>query len=798
MKKAVSMLLSVVLSLSLFAGFGQTAFAAEEESTAGAGLQEYLEELMSREQNEDGSYALDEDVVYVIDDGEAYAQGTLVDAKSGEKIAWATLKLVDEQGNAVLNANGKAISGFTTTAGKFKLPVPSSDVFEKTYYLEVDAKNAQSGWDKLPEEGVPGLSSKEYDSRTLKVQYVNAKLFREEYAQWVEENMQPGAEELLAICRELTGKEGEDTFWVEYIGFPYKLQDLYEAASESEDLGMSYEEVLSYVETLQEDTSKLVNIDWDEFWDEAEAEAKGGPWYERTWNWMSRMGEGYGQYWLAKYMPWVDTPLNEKIKNDPDFAREFYKEMFVNSLVDLALLGIGGLPGKTAGVGSLEIAVNGTRVTEMQARMAEYAISKSLLNMQKTWSPSTVSMTINMMEKDAGIVAVLTKSDILKMLKLEDCPEIIREAAKGEGFAALKGQDTVGVRIPAKLLTEMEEAGLSVSRIRSQVLAELKNIQKTMVLRLENGAEVAIDEAGLDALVSSASMELVENAVGAEAAEALNAGGMLQKMICNEVREQIGWNAAFAKESEAGAAAGAAGTAITGTTKYLDFEIIQNALVKVLNQQVEEHVAALKTKYVGAVAGTARQKARQAAMDEIGEGVEALATLKDPDKVLKLYYAKVAEQLAAAQQALAQTKTDMIVQLELNDEKYGVAGELMARAAAENMAESAGMSEHALQAMKADNEKFRNEVTPRRVLDSMIEEYGEEGASKKFILTHEVGHLLAGLHSDTVSVMFIEIQETGDSYARVRFMSQGSLTPNIISTAGIPTPFDDSIGAAAM
>ena len=30
MKKAVSMLLSVVLSLSLFAGFGQTAFAAEE------------------------------------------------------------------------------------------------------------------------------------------------------------------------------------------------------------------------------------------------------------------------------------------------------------------------------------------------------------------------------------------------------------------------------------------------------------------------------------------------------------------------------------------------------------------------------------------------------------------------------------------------------------------------------------------------------------------------------------------------------------------------------------------------
>ena len=189
MKKAVSMLLSVVLSLSLFAGFGQTAFAAEEESTAGAGLQEYLEELMSREQNEDGSYALDEDVVYVIDDGEAYAQGTLVDAKSREKIAWATLKLVDEQGNAVLNAGGKAISGFTTTAGKFKLPVPSSDVFEKTYYLEVDAKNAQSGWDKLPEEGVPGLSSKEYDSRTLKVQYVNAKLFREEYAQWVEENM---------------------------------------------------------------------------------------------------------------------------------------------------------------------------------------------------------------------------------------------------------------------------------------------------------------------------------------------------------------------------------------------------------------------------------------------------------------------------------------------------------------------------------------------------------------------------------------------------------------------------------
>ena len=78
MKKAVSMLLSVVLSLSLFAGFGQTAFAAEEESTAGAGLQEYLEELMSREQNEDGSYALDEDIVYAIDDGEAYAQGMCI------------------------------------------------------------------------------------------------------------------------------------------------------------------------------------------------------------------------------------------------------------------------------------------------------------------------------------------------------------------------------------------------------------------------------------------------------------------------------------------------------------------------------------------------------------------------------------------------------------------------------------------------------------------------------------------------------------------------------------------------
>ena len=68
MKKAVSMLLSVVLSLSLFAGFGQTAFAAEEE-TAGVDIQAYLEELMSLEQNEDGSYALDEDVVYVIDDG---------------------------------------------------------------------------------------------------------------------------------------------------------------------------------------------------------------------------------------------------------------------------------------------------------------------------------------------------------------------------------------------------------------------------------------------------------------------------------------------------------------------------------------------------------------------------------------------------------------------------------------------------------------------------------------------------------------------------------------------------------
>ena len=33
---------------------------------------------MSREQNEDGSYALDEDIVYAIDDGEAYAQGMIV------------------------------------------------------------------------------------------------------------------------------------------------------------------------------------------------------------------------------------------------------------------------------------------------------------------------------------------------------------------------------------------------------------------------------------------------------------------------------------------------------------------------------------------------------------------------------------------------------------------------------------------------------------------------------------------------------------------------------------------------
>ena len=33
---------------------------------------------MSREQNEDGSYALDEDIVYAIDDGEAYAQGMCI------------------------------------------------------------------------------------------------------------------------------------------------------------------------------------------------------------------------------------------------------------------------------------------------------------------------------------------------------------------------------------------------------------------------------------------------------------------------------------------------------------------------------------------------------------------------------------------------------------------------------------------------------------------------------------------------------------------------------------------------
>ena len=122
-------------------------------------------------------------------------------------------------------------------------------------------------------------------------------------------------------------------------------------------------------------------------------------------------------------------------------------------------------------------------------------------------------------------------------------------------------------------------------------------------------------------------------------------------------------------------------------------------------------------------------------MDEIGDGVEALATLKDPFKVWKLYYAKVAEQLAVTQQALAQTKTDMIVQLELNDAKYGAAGELMARAAAENMAESAGMSEPTRQAMKADNEKFVQENIMNNA--QMQKQYD----GQTWVYVHESGHV---------------------------------------------------------
>ena len=159
----------------------------------------------------------------------------------------ATLKLVDEQGNAVLNRTGGEFTAITNDDGEFSCLMPSINQLEKTYYLEVDAQDAVGSWNRV------------YAGRKIEVKYINARLLRAGYELWAKENLQPEAEELLEICRNLTGQEKGETSLYPYMNLlsnstndNSNLKKLYDAASKSEDLGFSYDELKKHVEELQE------------------------------------------------------------------------------------------------------------------------------------------------------------------------------------------------------------------------------------------------------------------------------------------------------------------------------------------------------------------------------------------------------------------------------------------------------------------------------------------------------------------------------------------------------------------